>query len=228
MDFASANDKIHPINEIAAHLYEIRGRRPSLQLAAERSPKGQQAVVSILAATRSVFMRKGHANLTLRMVAEEAGIALGNISYYFPTKKQLIDAMLREQMVDYVEEHLRLLENGSQSPLELLLDTIEFYVTASRSSYQFFFETWAYAGSDEDAKALVSELYRAIGLYVYRLIRATRPELDHEEINRIVLQISSLTQGLSLFIAIDLGDNPALRTVERDVRDLVRRIVCTA
>lgn len=228
MDSATANNKITPINEIAAHLYEIRRRRPSLELAAERSPKGQQAIVSILAATREVFMREGHASLTLRMVAEEAGIALGNISYYFPTRRQLIDAMLREQMVDYVEEHLKLLENGTRSPLDLLLDTIEFYVTASHSSYQFFFETWAYAGSDDAAKALVSELYRAIGLYLYRLIRATRPELDHQEINRIVLQISSLTQGLSLFIAIDPGDNPALRTAERDVRDLVRRIVCAA
>lgn len=228
MESASANKKIHLINEIAAHLDGIRSGRPSLKIAAERSAKGGQTAVVILKAARAVFMREGHASLTLRMVAEEAGIALGNISYYFPTKKELIDAMLREQMVDYAEEHLKLLEADSDSPLELLLDTIEFYVTNSRSSYRFFFETWAYAGSDDEAKALVSELYRTIGLFIYRLIRAVRPDFDHARINKVVLQISSLTQGLSLFVAIDRDNNPALQTAERDIRDLVRQIVCAA
>lgn len=226
MESASANKKIHPINEIAEHLGDIRIRRPSLKFAAERSTKGGQTVVAILKAARTIFMREGHSNLTLRMVAEEAGIALGNISYYFPTKKELIDAMLREQMVDYVEEHLKHIEADSGSPLEILLDTIEFYITNSRSSYRFFFEAWAYASSDDAAKALVSELYRAIGQFLYRLIRAARPDIDHARIAKIVLQISSLTQGLSLFIALDQDDNPALRTAERDVRDLVRQIVC--
>lgn len=219
------NESIHAINKIAASLGELRLSRPSLKFAAERSAKGGQTVAAILKAAREVFMREGHAGLTMRLVAEEADIAVGNISYYFPTKNELIEAILREQMVDYVEEHLKLIEAHSGSPIEILLDTVEFYVTNSRSSYQFFFQAWAYAGSDEAAKALVSELYRSIGQFIYRLVKAVRPDFDHERVVRTVLQISSLVQGLGLFVAIGPQDNPGLATAESDVRDLVRKIV---
>lgn len=225
MDDLGGHGKAPAIAEIVGRLEDLRGGRPSKRFAAERSPKGGQTVAAILKAAREVFMREGHSGLTLRMVAEAAGVAVGNINYYFPTKHELLEAMLREELVDYVEDHIKQFEAENGSPVEILLGIVAFYVEKSRTSYRFFFETWAYAGSDERARALVAELYQLIGRVIYRLVKAANPELDHERITRIVLQISSLVQGLGLFIAIGPKDNPALMTAERDVRELTRRIV---
>ncbi len=60
----TGGESAHAIKEVAGRLDELRGTRPSLKLAAERSPKGGQTVSAILQAARRVYMRDGHAGLT--------------------------------------------------------------------------------------------------------------------------------------------------------------------
>lgn len=225
MDDLCGAGKAPAIAEIVGRLEALRGGRPSIRFAAERSPKGGQTVAAILRAAREVFMREGHSGLTLRMVAEAAGVAAGNISYYFPTKRALLEAMLREELADYVEHHIREVEAESASPLEILLNIAEFYVGNGRTSHRFIYQMWGYAGSDDGAKALVSELYRSLGRVVYQLVRAANPGLDHARIRIVVLQIVSLLEGVRLFVGIGPDDDLALATAERDVRELTRRIV---
>lgn len=206
-------------------LEALKAERPSISLAADRSPKGRQTVAAILKAARTVFIREGHAGLTMRMVAEEADIVVGNISYYFPTKRDLLAAMLREEMVDYVEENLNQFAREDGDPVDILLNTVEFYVRNSRTSYRFFFQMWGYAGSDEEAKELIRELYRPIGRFIYKLVRAAKPDLAHDRAKRVVLQLCSLEEGLKLFIGMGPEDDEALQSAETDFRDLAQRII---
>ena len=54
----------------------------------------------IVAAARVVITRDGVAGTTVRAVAQEAGIPLGTLQYVFPTKQQLLRAVIE----DLVEE----------------------------------------------------------------------------------------------------------------------------
>jgi AcrR family transcriptional regulator len=54
----------------------------------------------LVAAARAVLQREGMAGGTLRAVAAEAGVPLGTVHYIFPTKEQLLRAVLE----DVVEE----------------------------------------------------------------------------------------------------------------------------
>lgn len=217
--------KTYAISMFADFLESLRAERPSVRLAADRSAKGGQTVAAILKATRAVFVREGHAGLTMRMVAEEAGIVVGNISYYFQTKRELLEAMLREELADYVEAHVKQFEPDGQDPMEILLNVVEFYVQNGRSSYRFFYQMWGYAGSENYARELVRDLYRPIGRFIYRLVKAANPSLDHTQIRRIVLQIFCLEEGMKLFIGMGPDDDVALLNAEADIRDLTRRIV---
>ena len=49
----------------------------------------------ILAASRRLFNKKGYAATSLTEISEEVGISQGNLSYHFPTKKDLV-VRLRE------------------------------------------------------------------------------------------------------------------------------------
>lgn len=180
---------------------------------------------AILAAARTVFIRDGHAGLTMRKVAATAGLAVGNVSYYFASKRDLIEATLREELADYVEEHVRQFEAGRDAPLDILLNVVGFYVANARHSHRFFYQLWGYAASNDEAKALIRDLYRPIGRFVYYLVKATKPKRPDGEIRRIVLQIFSQEEGLKLFIGMGPDDDPALRTSEADARDLARRLV---
>jgi len=63
----------------------------------EASERTRQSV----AAARAVMAREGVANTTVRAVAAEAGAPLGTLQYVFPTKEQLLRAVI-EDVVDEI------------------------------------------------------------------------------------------------------------------------------
>lgn len=218
-DGASAVAHIH------SYLEELRTTRPSVALAADRSAKGRETLQSVLAAARTIFVRDGHAGLSMRKVASEAGLSVGNVSYYFPSKSDLIEATLREALADYVEAHIDHVGDGRAAPLETLLDVVSFYVTNARTSHPLFYSMWGFAASAPEARDLIRELYTPIGRFVYALVRAARPDASDARVREIVLHLFSLEEGLKLFIGMGPDDDPALCSAERHVRELAHRIV---
>ncbi len=63
----------------------------------EASERARQSI----AAARAVMARDGVARTTLRAVAAEAGVPLGTLQYVFPTKEQLLKAVI-EDVVDEI------------------------------------------------------------------------------------------------------------------------------
>jgi AcrR family transcriptional regulator len=225
MTAAADAEKRKAIDTIEAYLCELRATRPSVGLAAERSQKGAKTLRAILLAAREVFTREGHGGLSMRKVAEEAGVAVGNVSYYFETKRELIEATLRETLADYVEEQMSLFEGDRDSPIEILLSVVDFYVGTARRNHRFFFQLWGYTASCPDALRLIRDLYRPMGRFVYYLVRATNPALSDETVRRVVLQLVALEEGVRLFIGMGPETDPALVTAGTHIRDLARRIV---
>lgn len=207
------------------HLEALRDNRPSLICADGRNRKAREKITRILAAAREVFTCDGHAGLSLRKVAGRAGVAVGNLTYYFPAKRDLLDAMLHETLADFVDEHLIRMEAGSDSPLETLLDTVEFYVRNARQSHRFFYQVWGYAGFDAEAMKTVRSLYQPIGSFILALVRASNPDLNERGVRRATLQIFALEEGYKLFMGLGPADAAAFNTAEVDVRAAAARIV---
>jgi len=66
--------------------------------------KGRVRLIAILEAARQVFMRHGYAGFTMRKVAAEAGISVGNLHYYYRNKEDLLRDMLDYVVSHYLEE----------------------------------------------------------------------------------------------------------------------------
>ncbi|GJL94329.1 MAG: hypothetical protein DHS20C05_07340 [Hyphococcus sp.] len=218
-------EKEKAIRAIVFHLDELRQKRPSLKLTEGKSAKTSQTLKKIIAATLDIFTREGHAGLSLRKVADKADIAVGNLTYHFPTKHALLDAMLCEVLVTYVEEHLTQFEADSDEPLNILMNVVAFYARNARVSHRFFYQMWGYAGSDSAAMDTVRNLYRPIGRFIYYLVRAANPKLKDADIRRVTLQIFSLEEGYKLFMGMGPEDDPAFQTAETDLRELTKKIV---
>lgn len=210
------------------YLTELRAIRPTVALSAARSAKGARTLRDILQAANTVFVRDGHAGLSLRKVADEASVAVGNVSYYFPSKRLLLEAMLKEALADYVEAHLQQFEADRDSPMDILLRVVAFYVANGRTSHRFFYQLWGYAGSDQHALELIRELYRPIGRFIYLLVRAANPVIDDRRARQVVLQIFSLEEGVKLFMGMGPPGDAALASAEEDIRELTKRIVLGA
>ncbi len=218
-------EKYRAVAEIETYLSNLRKARPSVALAAAHSAKAAATITQILDAGRRVFTRDGHAGLSLRKVADDAGVAVGNVSYYFETKRALIEAILAEALADYVEAHIRHFEADKQSPLEILLNVVTFYVSNARENHALFFHMWGFAASAPEARDLIRRLYRPIGRFIYFLVRAARPDASDERVREIVLHLFSLEEGMKLFIGMGPADNSALLSAETHMRTLARRII---
>ena len=216
------------LDAILSHLGELRSARPTVLLSENKVGRSQATIRRILASAQVVFTRDGHAGLSLRKVADDAGIAVGNLTYHFPTKIELINAMLREALAEYVEEHLAQFEADRDAPVDILLNVVEFYVRNARESHRFFYQLWGFAGSCDDARAMVRDLYRPIGRFIYYLVCAANPKLTDDEVRQAVLQIFSLEEGYKLFIGMGPDDSSAIRSAEKDIRDLTLRIIQAA
>ena len=76
----------------------------------------------ILDASRRLFNEKGYAGTKLAEIAASVGIAPGNLTYHFPTKRQIV-AELQERMAEKVREQRQRHQGGavSEDYAELLL-----------------------------------------------------------------------------------------------------------
>jgi hypothetical protein len=132
---------------------------------------------------------------------------------------------LREALADYVEAHIAQFEKDKDAPLDILLNVVTFYIANGRASHPLFFQMWGYAASDDEAKALIRELYRPIGRFIFLLVRAARPDAPEARVREIVLQLFSLEEGVKLFIGIGPADDAALMTAEAHVRALAEKVI---
>ncbi|MET0931240.1 MAG: TetR family transcriptional regulator [Aeromicrobium sp.] len=69
----------------------------------QRSPKAEQTRQSIIDAAMRLFRTHGYDKATMRAIADEAGVSIGNAYYYFSSKEHLIQAYYDGINADHAE-----------------------------------------------------------------------------------------------------------------------------
>jgi AcrR family transcriptional regulator len=99
----------------------------------ETTSRGEETRRRILEAALDLLKERGYEETTMRAIAENAGVALGNAYYYFRSKEHLIQAFYgrtHEAHLAAVEPHLakeRRLNQRLAVVMETKLDTIQPY-----------------------------------------------------------------------------------------------------
>ncbi len=224
----SASEDVEPksTNEtISSILRNICVTRPSASLAIGKKGKSSETIDKIIVSAREIFSEDGHAALSLRKVAENAGIAVGNLTYHFPTKRSLLIAMIEEARADFAQMSLKLFENPATEPLDTLLNLLELFISDARTSHRFFLQMWGFAACDSEANDAVKSWYRDYSNFVYYLIRDANPALTHDQRLGAMIQIGSLAEASKVFFNIGVGDDPGLINAEKRYRQLAIKFV---
>jgi AcrR family transcriptional regulator len=90
-------------------------RRP--KTAPRRPPKqerSQETVSVLIAATERVLTKEGYAAATTNRIAEVAGVSIGTLYHYFPTKEALIEGLVHKMWA----EELALVESRAALVIE--------------------------------------------------------------------------------------------------------------
>ena len=174
---------------------ENRGVRPG------KHEKGRRKAEYILEQATEVLIGEGYSRFSLRQVANAAGVTLGNVQYYFPTKSILVEAMLGHVITGYIEEFNRLMAEVDGRPEEQLAAVLTHVIrdlTSPRTTV-LFPELWSMANHDPAVEQYVEDMYESYRRIVAGLIPRINPRLTPGQVRLLTIFITSAIEGHTPF-----------------------------
>ncbi|MFJ3880406.1 TetR/AcrR family transcriptional regulator [Streptomyces sp. NPDC090077] len=191
-------------------------------MSAGPTPKGELRRTALLDAAERILGSAGGAELTMRAVADAAGVRLGHLQYYFPARSDLVAALLDRILTASLERVAALAGGdvtaaGPDAALDSVLGEHE-----DLSLVRLFTEVWAMAAHDEAAARAVRAFYDRYTDHVAEFILRFRPGLTAPGARSRAEVFVMVMEGSSLFRSGIAGTpGPAaearLRTVLRDL-----------
>lgn len=163
--------------------------------------KGRRTAAHILEQSTQVLMRDGYSQFSLRRVAQAAGVTLGNLQYYFPTKPDLVEAMLVHVIEGYVETFDRLMAEVGGRPEEQLTAVLTYVIrdlTSPRTTV-LFPELWSMANHEPAVQQYVEGLYETYRRIVAGLIASINPRLSPGQVRLLTIFITASIEGHTPF-----------------------------
>jgi AcrR family transcriptional regulator len=134
--------------------------RFAIRTPAHRAFDENASSLRIVEAAKQVFLRSADAGFSMRNVAKEAGMSMGAVQHFYPTRDQLIAAMLEYVANEYETVYERVFNELPFNGEARLLGIVDYLVAdiVRPETRQFFFALWALGCHNKFAAALVDEM----------------------------------------------------------------------
>lgn len=163
--------------------------------------RGQDGFEQILRAALHLLVEQGSKALTLRRIAAECGMNVGNLTYYFKSKDELVRELLNAVIGSYEDSFDEILhEPGADAEARLAnLVTLILQDITTKKTTRFFTELWAMSNHDPFVQERMGELYDRARVSLNDLIVEINPALPLEERETLALFISASMEGQTIF-----------------------------
>jgi AcrR family transcriptional regulator len=161
------------------------------------SNNSQPTVDRILDGARRVLVRYGYAGFTTRRVAEAASIAPGNLSYHFPSKRELVRALIQQLVRDYSNQYKTILSDPNIPLGQDVASLVRWLLTdsvAEESAY-ILRELWTMSLRDAEICRAVDDLYDELMNHIVQLLHRSRPRADVQQIREFVHVLGVMSEG---------------------------------
>ena len=165
---------------------------------------GQETAQRILDVARRLFMEEGHGKLTMRRIAKAAGMSPGNLSYYYPTRADLLADLLQYVIDGYIRQFQTLRDEASddadgqfRAVLGFVFDDL-----ATRETTLFFPELWVLANRDDWIAQQMEKMYAQYRAILADVIGLINPGLSETRKSDLALMISASIEGHTVFVGL--------------------------
>ena len=178
--------------------------------------RGKARVSDILTAAQNILVRTGLANLTTRSVADELGISLGNLAYYFPSKDALLQAIIENVIEGYDKEFQRKIESFPDNPEERLKAFLRYLIDDAKKPevQSFFYQFWGLATHHPQAAKSRAAMYKHFSSQTLFLLRDVHPNTQSEELENMSFGLLASIEGLHVIFGS--GDIERIHSAEFD------------
>jgi len=165
-----------------------------------RSARGEVRRAEVLALARTGLVEEGLERFVLREIAARAGMSVGNLQYYFPTREDLLEEVIRAEFDrDLVVVRDLLGDAGPRSPADRL-----------PSIAAGLLDNWCSGGSSVFTAlsllafhhprfaALARQIYGTFYAEIGALVRSIDPEASDDEVAARAVLITAVLDGVAM------------------------------
>jgi AcrR family transcriptional regulator len=148
-----------------------------------------------------VLINEGAGAFTIRRIAAECGMKVGNVSYHFPRKEVLIQVLLDDLLESYdklLEHRVRQPELSTAERLRMLIVMCLDDIAGIRTT-RLFTELWALANHNPFIADRVRAFYRRVHDFIAEYVAALNPALAPDEVQTVAIYISAAMEGTTPF-----------------------------
>jgi AcrR family transcriptional regulator len=191
-----------------------------------RHHHSQATVERILECAHAVLVKYGYAGFTTRRVAHAAAIAPGNLSYHFPTKRDLVRALIARLTADILAKYASFYTDPDVRAGEEIASGIRwaFEYTVSKEGVYLFRELWAMALRDAHVRRAMNEFYDQLIEGAVRLVQRASPAIDAAQVREFVQVLMLMSEGSNVLYGTHSAPAVPFKRVVEIAIDLQRTL----
>ena len=162
-----------------------------------KSSRGSKTVDKILRAAVHVLIEEVSSAFTLKRIAEECNLQIGNVTRHFPRKEMLVQLLLHE-ILDTGEELLKFRVYESHMPAEealALVITGTMEGAKAKGTTHILTELWAMSNHNEFVADRMEVLYDYVHKLIGSFVKQLNPSLKEDEVEALSLFINAAMEG---------------------------------
>lgn len=179
-----------------------------------RRARGEARRAEILAAARATLVRDGLDHFVLRAIAATVGIELGNLQYYFATRADLLEAVMRaefEHDVAAVRAARQHLDESEPDDRYTHLATALIRNWTDDGAGSVFVVLWQLSYHHERFRRLSAEIYETFYAEIEAMIRAVDTSAADSDLAARARLMTAVLDGVAMQIHAALSEDETAR-----------------
>lgn len=168
---------------------------------------GKASREHILMAAEALLRKDGYHTLSTRKVADACGISVGNLTYHFPNKVHLLEALMQWVCDRYERERTNIQFNRSTSGSAYLKKVIAWMLddAISPDTSDLFLELWVLAKHHDFGEEIVERFYQTAASWIEESLALYFPQAKPKQRQRAAYFMLNLSEGAVALFSRDTG-----------------------
>ena len=154
----------------------------------------------ILQAAQRLLAEVGHNQLTMKQIADACKISVGNVTYHYPTRELIIQAMVNHLLNDYMINFSRLL-SSKQLQTEVGVEIFMKWLLTDATDYnnaRLFRELWMLSSHYPEVRKRMVNFYNKLIRSLVQLLAQKNPNIEQSKLQTVGCLLAVLAEGTGI------------------------------
>jgi AcrR family transcriptional regulator len=188
--------------------------------------KGTERIRLILEEAKNTLVDEGFAGLSFRNIAKRAGITVGNVTYYFPTKDDLLVELAGFIFDRWEARFRRNLPSNLTSKMDIFMYSIRYMIEENKrvKSNRLLLEMWAMANHSTAVMKMLDAFYCKMRAWIEGMLADIAPTQSVQRRRLRAALITSQIEGLMALIGPNRMVHKELNGLEDEALQQIKRL----